>query len=77
MIEDFGTDALDTIKAKLVGAMIDGSKVGKIKSWSYFREALDDERRAAELKAQGMRPGDCPGWRQASRANSDRGAADA
>jgi hypothetical protein len=77
LIEKFGTDALDTIKAKLVGAMIDGSKVGKIKSWSYFREALDDERRAAELKAQGMRPGDCPGWRQASRANSDRGAADA
>ena len=67
LLRKYGPDALNTIRTWLVSAVIDGGKVGKIKSWDYFVGALEDERRAAELKAQGMRPGDCPGWRHGRR----------
>lgn len=77
LIEEFGPAALDTIRACLADAAINGGEVGKIRTWSYFVPALDDERRAVELRAKGLRPGDCPGWRHSSRKNSDRGATNA
>ncbi len=65
LLDEYGMVAVDTIRACLVSAAIDGGKVGRIKSWSFFIGALDDERDAAEREALGIRPGDCPGWRNA------------
>lgn len=74
LLRKYGPEALDTIKSSLTGAMIYESSVGQVKSWSYFDGPLEDERLGAQFKAQGLRPGDLPGWRNA-RGNKGRGNA--
>lgn len=69
LVRTYGPEAMDTIKERLIGAMIDGCQPGKITSWGYFVDALKDEKRAAEMAAQGIRPGDCPGWRNEGHAS--------
>ena len=54
-------NAVEVIRSKLIGAMIDGPPVASIRSWSYFDGAIKDERAANELAQLGLSPGDCFG----------------
>jgi len=67
LLRKYGPEALSTIRSCLTRAMIDGGEIAKITTWNYFIGALDGEKQAAEREAQGLRPGDFPGWRYADR----------
>jgi hypothetical protein len=58
LIHEFGEHAIDTIKAVLVRAMIDGMAPSSVTTWSYFRSALREQRVLEEMAAAGLRPGD-------------------
>jgi hypothetical protein len=59
LMNKFGTaETIDTIRAVLARAMIDGMAPGAITTWSYFRPALEEQQRLEEMTAAGLRPGD-------------------
>jgi hypothetical protein len=58
LLKKYGAEALDTIKEILLRAMIDGGRIGKVKSWSCFEGPLKQAHCAAEMEALGLKPGD-------------------
>ena len=66
LLNEFGSaETLDTIKAVLTRAMIDGMAPGSVTTWSYFRPALLEQQTAEAMAAAGLRPGDVFGAHRA------------
>lgn len=69
LLRKYGPEALEAIKGCLLREMIDGGEIHKIKTWHYFVDVLEED----QFKAQGIRPGDLPGWRQTNQVHGQKG----
>ena len=56
-----GDRAREVIRARLIGAQIDGSEIAKVTTWAYFGDGLDDERVREAMAAAGIKIGDVYG----------------
>ena len=64
LIEKHGERARATVLESLARFAIVGAPPGKVKTWSYFKAALEHEAKAEWMAAKGFRPGDAFGaWR--------------
>ena len=54
----YGDEVVDVVRAVIAEAMVDGKAAGSIKTWDYFRQALEDERLKRQMAHEGIHPGD-------------------